>query len=60
MEVIGIDRMMFSVDYPFSANTNGRAFLDGLAGVLSSEHLEKLSHRNAERVLKLRDAIAKR
>jgi hypothetical protein len=60
MEVIGIDRMMFSVDYPFSPNTNGRAFLDSLAGVLSAGDLEKLSHGNADRVLKLRDAIAER
>jgi len=54
LEVIGIDRLMFSVDYPFSPNTNGRAFLDGLAGILSPEDHATLSHRNAEKVLKLR------
>jgi uncharacterized protein len=26
----GIDRIMFSVDYPYSSNAKGRAFLDGL------------------------------
>ena len=54
LEVMGIDRMMFSVDYPFSPNTQGRAFLDGLGGVLSAEEIAKLSHGNAERGLKLR------
>jgi predicted TIM-barrel fold metal-dependent hydrolase len=54
LDVIGIDRLMFSVDYPFSPNTNGRAFLDGLARVLSAGDLEKLSYGNAERVLELR------
>jgi predicted TIM-barrel fold metal-dependent hydrolase len=54
LDVIGIDRIMFSVDYPFSPNTNGRAFLDGLGGVLSSEDIGKLTHVNAERALKLK------
>jgi uncharacterized protein len=53
LDVIGIDRVMFSVDYPFSPNTNGRAFLDSLAAILSSEDQAKLSHVNAERVLEL-------
>ncbi len=54
LDVIGIDRVMFSVDYPFSPNTNGRAFLDSLTGILSPEDHAKLAHRNAEKVLKLR------
>jgi predicted TIM-barrel fold metal-dependent hydrolase len=53
LDVIGIDRIMFSVDYPFSPNTNGRAFLDSLGGILSAEDQAKLSYRNAEKVLKL-------
>jgi uncharacterized protein len=53
LDVIGIDRIMFSVDYPFSPNTNGRAYLDSLVGTLSLGDLAKLSHENAERVLKL-------
>ena len=51
LEVVGIDRMMFSVDYPFSANTKGRAYLEEIAGVLSAEDLTKLAGRNAENVL---------
>jgi len=44
---------MFSVDYPFSPNTNGRAFLDSLSGILSSEDQAKLSYINADKLLKL-------
>jgi uncharacterized protein len=50
-QVVGIDRIMFSVDYPFSPNTLGRKFLDNLA--VSPEDLEKIAHRNAEKLLKL-------
>jgi uncharacterized protein len=53
LDVVGIDRTMFSIDYPFSPNTHGREFLTAAAATLSPEDLAKLSHRNAERVLKL-------
>jgi predicted TIM-barrel fold metal-dependent hydrolase len=53
LEVVGIDRMMFSVDYPFSPNTKGREYLEEIAGVLSAEDLAKLAGGNAERVLRL-------
>jgi uncharacterized protein len=54
LEVVGIERMMFSVDYPFSANTRGRKFLEEAAGMMSPEDLEGLAHRNAERLLNIR------
>jgi len=47
----GIDRILFSVDYPYAANESGRAFLDSLA--LAPADLAKLAHRNADRLLKL-------
>jgi predicted TIM-barrel fold metal-dependent hydrolase len=50
-QVVGTDRIMFSVDYPFSLNDTGRKFLDSLA--VSPQDLEKIAHRNAERLLKL-------
>jgi hypothetical protein len=53
LDVVGIDRTMFSVDYPFSPNTRGREFLEEAAASLSEEDLAKLAHGNAERVLKL-------
>lgn len=53
MDVVGIDRLLFSVDYPFSPNTRGRAFLDDLGAALKPDELRKLSHANATRVLRL-------
>jgi predicted TIM-barrel fold metal-dependent hydrolase len=53
LDVVGIDRLIFSVDYPFSPNTRGRAFLDSLQQTLSSADYASLSHINAERLLKL-------
>jgi uncharacterized protein len=50
-EVVGADRLLFSVDYPFSPNIVGRNFLDALP--VSPEDREKISHRNAERLLRL-------
>jgi len=50
-EVIGLNRMMYSVDYPFSANTKGKEFLDSLE--LSEADLTQLAQTNAERLLNL-------
>ena len=51
LAVFGIDRMMFSIDYPFSSNQQGRAFLDMLP--LAPVDLEKVAHANADQLLKL-------
>jgi uncharacterized protein len=51
MQVMGADRIIFSVDYPFSTNEQGRAFLDHAS--LSPADQEKISHLNAERLLGL-------
>lgn len=51
MEVVGADRILFSVDYPYSPNTVGRSFLNSLR--ISPEELGKISGGNAERLLKL-------
>jgi predicted TIM-barrel fold metal-dependent hydrolase len=50
----GIDRIMFSVDYPFAANAEGRAFLDRVAPAPGDR--EKLTHGNADALLKLKVA----
>ncbi len=42
IDVIGIDRILFSVDYPFSPNTRGQAFLQGLPDLLGEEDLARL------------------
>jgi predicted TIM-barrel fold metal-dependent hydrolase len=48
----GIDRIMFSVDYPYAANAKGRGFLDRLS--LSPADMEKLCHGNADALLKMK------
>jgi predicted TIM-barrel fold metal-dependent hydrolase len=53
LDVVGIERMMFSVDYPFSPNTKGRDYLKEIEGVLSAEDLERLAYGNAARLLGL-------
>ncbi|HEY4819453.1 MAG TPA: amidohydrolase family protein, partial [Xanthobacteraceae bacterium] len=52
----GIDRIMFSVDYPYAANARGRDFLDGIS--LTADDMAKLTHRNADALLKLEGAAA--
>ncbi len=51
LEVLGADRILFSVDYPYSSNQQGRTFLDNAS--ISPADKEKISHLNAERLLHL-------
>lgn len=51
LDVLGVERILFAVDYPFSANADARAFLD--AAPLSPEDQERIAHGNAERLLRL-------
>jgi len=46
----GIDRIMFSVDYPYAPNANGRDFLHGIS--LAPADMAKLTHKNADALLK--------
>ena len=47
----GIDRIIFSVDYPYAPNARGRAFLDRIA--LSPADMAKLAWQNAAGLLRL-------
>ena len=58
LAVFGIDRVMFSIDFPFSPNRRGRDFLDSLK--LSAADMEKLAHGNADRLLKLSAVAGKK
>jgi uncharacterized protein len=53
LEVVGLERLLFSVDYPFSPNHRGRAFLNSLSDILGPEDLARLTYRNAESLLRL-------
>ena len=51
MMTFGPDRILFSVDYPFSPNKAGTDFLKRLP--VSPDDLQKIAHGNADRLLKL-------
>ncbi len=48
-KVLGADRIMYAVDYPYVSNTGARKFLEELS--VSQDEKEKIGHGNAERVL---------
>jgi predicted TIM-barrel fold metal-dependent hydrolase len=52
LQTFGIDRILFSVDYPFAPDAMGRKFLNEVA--LSPPDMAKLCHGNADALLKLK------
>jgi predicted TIM-barrel fold metal-dependent hydrolase len=50
--VFGIERVLFSIDYPYSSNQQGRDFLDALK--VPAADIEKVAHGNADRLLMLK------
>ena len=48
----GIDRIMFSVDYPYAPNVAGRRFLNSIS--LAPADMAKLTHGTADALLKLK------
>ena len=55
VDVMGVDRVLYSVDYPYRANTAGTALLQGASMAVSD--LQKVAAGNAERVLGLSGAL---
>jgi predicted TIM-barrel fold metal-dependent hydrolase len=51
VNALGIDNVLFSVDWPYESNIAGVEFLKRLP--LAPPDLAKVAHRNAERILKL-------
>jgi len=51
LEVVGPDRLMYSVDYPYRDNTAGQEFLRSIT--VSPSVYAKLTHENAQRLLRL-------
>lgn len=47
----GVDRLMFSVDYPFASNARARTFLDSLP--VSPADRAKIAHGNADALMRL-------
>ncbi len=51
LELGGVDRIMFSADYPYQSMPQARAFLDHIP--VSPEDRERIAHGNAERLFGL-------
>lgn len=51
LDVVGIDRLLYSVDYPYRSNVAGAALLENID--LAPEDLRKVAAGNAARILKL-------
>ncbi|MEO8955311.1 MAG: amidohydrolase family protein [Ktedonobacteraceae bacterium] len=51
LQIMGADRIMYSVDYPYIAGEQARTFLENAP--ISPADREKIAHGNAEKVLKL-------
>jgi uncharacterized protein len=53
VQVMGVERVMFSVDYPFGRNSAGRALLDALPSVLAESDVARIAGGNAAALLRL-------
>lgn len=51
---VGVDRIMFSADYPYASMIEAREFLDHLP--VSAADKERIAHGNAEKLFGLREA----
>ena len=51
LDTFGIDNIMFSVDYPFSANQMGIDFLKEIN--LPQDQIEKIAYKTADKLLRL-------
>lgn len=53
LRVCRIEHIMYSVDYPFSGNEDGKEFLEDLAksGLCSKDEMDKIAFGNAEQLL---------
>lgn len=57
LSAFGVDRLLFSVDYPFSSNRKGTDFLRSLP--LAADEKNKIAHENADGLLKLSSPAAR-
>jgi len=51
-----MERILYSVDYPFESNERGREFMEEIemSGMVPGEQLAMMAYRNAEEPLKIR------
>ena len=51
LQIMGADRIMYSVDYPYVISEQARTFLENAP--ISPADKQKIAHGNAEKVLKI-------
>jgi predicted TIM-barrel fold metal-dependent hydrolase len=51
-----IDKILYSVDYPFSDNEDGLHFMEELekSGLVTKEEFEMIGYKNAEALMKVK------
>ncbi len=54
---VGVDRIMFSADYPYASMAEARTFLGRLP--MSPADQERIAHGNAERLLRFGESDPK-
>ncbi|PLB53326.1 putative metal-dependent hydrolase [Aspergillus steynii IBT 23096] len=56
LDVMPVEQVLYSVDYPFSGNERGLEFLEQIrrSGLIGGEEMELFAYRNAERLLGVR------
>ncbi|KFZ05971.1 hypothetical protein V501_07855 [Pseudogymnoascus sp. VKM F-4519 (FW-2642)] len=56
LQTTSIDRVLYSVDYPFSSNEKGLDFFKEIekSGLIAGEDLEKFAYRNAQSLLRVK------
>lgn len=56
LNVVDIEHILYSVDYPYASNANGRAFFENEfrpSGLVTEEEYQAIAHGNAEKLLRL-------
>jgi predicted TIM-barrel fold metal-dependent hydrolase len=51
IEKIGVERVMWAIDYPFQQTEGSVAFIE--SAPLSETEREQIAHRNAERIFRI-------
>jgi hypothetical protein len=56
IRAVKMERILYSVDYPFDSNERGREFMEEveMSGMVTGEQFAMMAYRNAEELLKIR------
>jgi predicted TIM-barrel fold metal-dependent hydrolase len=59
LRTVSVEKILFSVDYPFEDNQAGRRFIEEVreSGLLTTEQVEMMAYRNAEKLLRIQACL---